>query len=76
MPDKGAIDIIVTDSTDIRSYHLCSDKVQRQLGFVPRRGIEHGVRDLIQAFRDGMLPNPLDDIRYYNIKTMKVIGLQ
>ena len=76
MPDKGTIDIVTTDSTDIRSYHLCSDKVQHQLGFVPQRGIEHGVRELIEAFRDGKLPDPFEDIRYYNIKTMKAIGLQ
>lgn len=76
MPENGTVEIVRTDSNDIRSYHLCSDKIQRQLGFVPKRGIERGVSDLLKAFRDGRLPSPLDDMRYYNIRTMKTIGLE
>lgn len=38
--------------------------------------IEDAVRDLCDAFERGKIPNPLDDIGYYNIKTMKARGLK
>jgi len=28
------------------------------------------IRDLCATFNAGKIPNPMDDIRYYNIKTM------
>jgi len=34
------------------------------------------VKDLQDAFKAGKIPNPMDDIRYYNIKTMKAIKLK
>ena len=38
--------------------------------------IEEAVVDLIKAFKDGRLPNSLDDPRYFNIKTMQKVNLQ
>lgn len=76
MPEKGEIPVVTTPSDDIRSYHLCSEKIQRELGFVPRRTIEDGARDLVDAFRAGLLPNPLTDVRYYNVRLMKDVGLR
>lgn len=76
MPEKRNIEIVTTPSEDPRSYHISSEKIKRELGFVPKRTIEDGVRDLIKAFREEKLPNPLTDIRYYNIKMMKHINLK
>jgi nucleoside-diphosphate-sugar epimerase len=76
MPERGEIDIVTTPSDDIRSYHISSEKIRRVLGFVPRFTIEDGVRDLIRAFRAGLLPNSLTDDKYFNIKRMKKIGLK
>lgn len=76
MPDKNPLEIMITPSHDYRSYHISSEKIKRELGFVPRRSIKDGVRDLVKAFRTGKLPNPLTDIRYYNIKTMQYHQLQ
>jgi hypothetical protein len=75
MPELGDIPVVTTPSDDRRSYHICSDKIQRVLGFVPKRTIENGARDLVAAFRAGKLPNAMTDDRYYNIKTMKAIQL-
>jgi hypothetical protein len=47
MPEKGEIEIVTTPSDDIRSYRINSDKITRELGFVPKRTIEDGARDLI-----------------------------
>jgi len=76
MPTRSQVEIVITPANDYRSYHISSEKIKRELGFVPRRSIKDGVRDLVKAFRTGELPNPLTDIRYYNIKTMQYHQLQ
>jgi hypothetical protein len=32
--------------------------------------VEEAVKDLKDAFATGKIPDPMNDIRYYNIKTM------
>ena len=61
---------------DLRSYHVCSEKMRRELGFEPGHSIEDAVRDLVAAFKRGALPNSLDDPRYFNIAMMKKAGLK
>jgi len=68
-------EIVTTPSDDNRSYHISSEKIRRNLGFVPARTIEDAVRGLVGAFRAGQIPNPMTDIRYYNIKTMQALQL-
>jgi nucleoside-diphosphate-sugar epimerase len=70
-PEIGDIPIETTASDDIRSYHISSAKLQNQLGFTPQFTIEDGVRDLVQAFRAGLLPDSLSDPKYFNLKLMK-----
>jgi nucleoside-diphosphate-sugar epimerase len=70
-PEKGEVEIVTTPSDDLRSYHINSDKIKRVLGFVPKRSIEDAVRDLCQAFRDGRLPNSMDDDQYFNVKRLR-----
>lgn len=73
---KRDVEIVVTPSDDHRSYHISSEKIRRELGFVPQHTIEDAVRDLAQAFEAGKIPDSMTDPRYYNIKTMQDIGLQ
>jgi nucleoside-diphosphate-sugar epimerase len=72
-PEKGDIEIVTTPSDDIRSYHINSDKIQRELDFTPRFTIEDAVRDLCRAFKRGDLPNSMADDRYYNVRTLKAL---
>lgn len=65
------IDIITTPTDDMRSYHISSDKIKRELGFTPRRTIEDAVRDLVTAFQAGKLPGAMSDPKYFNIKAMQ-----
>ena len=72
-PDKAPIEIVTTPTDDIRSYHINSDKIRRELGFEPSHSIEDAVRDLCKAFQAGKLPNPMNDDRYYNVRTLKAL---
>ncbi|MCP4351305.1 MAG: SDR family oxidoreductase [Desulfobacterales bacterium] len=70
------ISIETTPSDDNRSYHVCSEKIKQELGFEARHTIQEAVLDLKKAFDDGKLSDPMDDIRYYNIKTMQAVNLK
>ncbi|MEQ1729981.1 MAG: NAD-dependent epimerase/dehydratase family protein [Vicinamibacterales bacterium] len=65
------VEIVTTPTDDNRSYHISSERIGKDLGFYPSRTLEDAMRDLIVAFRDGLLPNSETDARYYNIKTMQ-----
>ena len=70
-PENGEVAIVTTPTDDLRSYHINSDKIKRALGYVPKHTIEDAVRDLCAAFRDGRIPNSMDDDRYFNVRRLK-----
>jgi nucleoside-diphosphate-sugar epimerase len=67
--------IEVTPTTDNRSYHVSSEKINRELGFTAKHTLEEAISGLCDAFKSGKIPDP-DHIRYSNISTMKAIGLK
>jgi nucleoside-diphosphate-sugar epimerase len=73
---KRPVELIVEPSNDNRSYHVSSEKIAKKLGFKPKYTIENAVEDLVKAFDAGKIPDSMNDIRYYNIKTMKAVNLQ
>ncbi len=74
-PDRPPIDIVVTKSDDLRSYHINSDKIRRELGFETQHTIEDAVRDLCHAFKAGKLPNSFDDDKYFNVQALKALAV-
>jgi nucleoside-diphosphate-sugar epimerase len=72
----GDIGVVVEPTNDLRSYHVSSEKIRRELGFSPTRTIEQAVSGLVHAFKTGRLPNSLDDPRYFNIKMMQNLSLK
>jgi len=72
----GNISIETTPSDDNRSYHVSSKKIADELGFRAKHTIQKAVSDLKTAFEAGLIPNPMNDIRYYNIKTMQSVRLR
>jgi nucleoside-diphosphate-sugar epimerase len=70
------VDIVCTPTDDLRSYHISSELIRRELGFAPRRTIENAVSNLVEAFRAGRIPNPMTDSRYYNVKRLQEVGLR
>jgi nucleoside-diphosphate-sugar epimerase len=73
LEDPGIIiEFMPTD--DPRSYHINSDKIRRQLGFIPRYTIADAVRELGHAYRADWLKDPMQNPAYYNIRTMQRLG--
>ncbi len=70
------VEIVTEPTDDLRSYHISSELIRRDLGFVPQHTIEDAVRNLVDAFGAGLIPNPMEDIRYYNIKTMQALHMK
>lgn len=75
VPGRPEPEVITVPSDDPRSYRISSEKIKKEIGFMPIHTIEEGVHDLIEAFKAGKLRRSMDDIRYYNIKTMKAVNL-
>ncbi|MFQ6027617.1 MAG: NAD-dependent epimerase/dehydratase family protein [Dehalococcoidia bacterium] len=70
------VEIVTTPTDDNRSYHISSEKIKSQLGFTPQHSIEDAVHSLVTAFNAGRIPNAMEGIRYYNIKTMQSVNLR
>ena len=72
--DDIILKTIPTD--DNRSYHVSSKKIAEVLGFRASHTIKDAVLDLQDAFDNGILPDSLNDERYFNIKRMQSLNLQ
>ncbi len=72
----GAVLLEYEPSSDDRSYHINSDKIERVLGFRAEHTIEEAVADIAAAFRGGKLADPMSDPRYVNIKRMQQLRVQ
>ena len=73
---SGNVKLVVSPTDDLRSYHVSSEKILKELGFATRHSIKQASIDLVQAFEKGLLPNSLEDERYFNIKRMQSIHLE
>ncbi|MHB2018533.1 MAG: NAD-dependent epimerase/dehydratase family protein [Candidatus Xenobia bacterium] len=68
--DPG-IEIVTEASDDLRSYHISAKRISEVLGFKPRHTITDAIQDLANVWRNGKLPDAMDDMRYYNVRLMK-----
>ncbi len=75
-PERKEIEIVTEPTDDIRSYHINSDKIARELGFRPRYTIEDAVRSLCLAFKKGAIPNSMTDDHYYNVRRLKALNVR
>ena len=72
---KKKINIKYLKSEDNRSYHISSKKIQNKLGFKNFYSIEDAIVELINAFENKLLQDPLNNEAYFNIKKMKSLNL-
>ena len=66
--------IVVKPTDDLRSYHVSSELMEKELGFSATHTVEDAIRDLNTAFNNGNIPDPTQSI-YRNIERMKEIEL-
>jgi nucleoside-diphosphate-sugar epimerase len=71
----GNPEVTTAPTDDNRSYHISSEKIRRELGFVAHHTIREAAAGVAAALRDGRAPDAMTDARYYNIKTMQNIRL-
>jgi nucleoside-diphosphate-sugar epimerase len=71
IPSKGDIKITQSESSDLRSYHINSDKIMKNLGYAPNFNVKDAVNDLIDAFENQLLEDTFNLDEYYNLRTMK-----
>jgi len=69
------VKLVTTETNDNRSYHISSKKIADKIGFRTTHTIHEAVKDLHNAFEKGLLPNSLEDERYFNIKRMQSLKL-
>lgn len=67
------IELAYEPSDDLRSYHINSDRIRDVLGFTPQFTIEDAVSSIAEAFRDGLIDDPMRNPLYSNIKRMREI---
>src|SRR3990167_9545359 len=70
------VPIEITPTDDTRSYWINSDKIKNWLGFVPKYSVTEAIHDLIDAFKARLLPDPLTNTRYSNVKRLIELGVK
>lgn len=70
------VQIVRTPTDDKRSYHISSEKLEHDLSFKAKHTVQDAVRDLVSAFDNGEVSDPMEDMRYYNIRTMQHLQLR
>ena len=75
LPHLAPIAIEMAPSNDLRSYHVSSKKIKKEIGWTPKHSLEDAVMDLCRAFQAGKIPNSMTDTSYFNVKTVQVSHL-
>ena len=70
------VEVVNVKSNDDRSYHISSKKIEKILNFKTNFLVEDAIKDLKKAFDNNLVPDSLNDDKYFNIKTMKKINLK
>lgn len=70
----GSVQIKITETNDLRSYHISSEKIKNQLGFQPAKTIKDAILDIKKAFEEGKISNSQDSV-YKNVARMKELGI-
>lgn len=68
--------IAVSPTSDLRSYHISSQRIGDRLGFRPRHSLAEAAQSIAEAIRDGRVVDPLKNQIYYNIERMKAVSLK
>lgn len=70
------IELEYVPTSDMRSYHINSDKIKKVLGFEPKYTIEDAVQSLVDAYGNGLITDGLNNPLYHNIKMMQRVKMK
>lgn len=70
------VEIEITSTDDLRSYHISSEKIFNELGFKAKKTINDAVCDLKNAFDNDLISDSFNNPIYYNVKLMQQISLK
>ena len=70
------VNVVTKPTDDNRSYHISSEKIRDLLNFKPKHTIEDAISELVTAFEQKKLNDPLNNKYYFNIKLMNSIDLK
>lgn len=65
-----SVSIETQASTDVRSYHINSDKIFHVLGFAPKFTVEDAIRTMCMHFQMGKWKDALTSPQYTNVKQL------
>ena len=68
------VDALLADGHEV--VVLDNFSTGQRLGFKASHSIREAIEDLVRAFDDGLLPNSLEDERYFTIKRMQSLDLK
>ncbi len=70
------VEIIKESTDDNRSYHISSQKIKEELGFIPKHSIKDAVIELKKAFENHLITDSFNNENYFNIKKMQSLKLE
>ena len=66
----GKAEIVLSETNDLRSYHISSEKIKKKLGYTPRHTIKDAIIEIKNAFECGLIKDSSNEA-YYNVRFMK-----
>ena len=73
---KNKIDINVIKSSDIRSYHVNSDKYKKFFKYRIKKTVDDAIYDLCNYFKKNKIHDSFSNPNYYNVKKLIKINLK
>ena len=69
LPHNSEIEFIKTN--DNRSYHVSSQKIEKEINFKPKYTIDDAIKELIEKFQTINIKDPFNNPEYRNLKELK-----
>lgn len=70
------IEIKKVPSKDVRSYHVNSDKIIKILKFIPKKTVDHAIKEICDQFKKNNLKDSFSNLNYFNVKKLKKINMK
>lgn len=69
--ETGVKEVLIEKNSDIRSYHISSNKFRNDLKLLPKHTVKDAIRELHIKFKEKHFKNPLTNPAYFNVLFLK-----